>query len=430
MGSDMKRLKSIQTGPVAGTVAGIAVVLLLGGCDVTNPGPVQDQFLSDPAAHQGLVNGAGRMLVESANLVFMAGGLTSREIFPVGSTNFSIHPRIQRGELPEDLVINHWANPQEARFIAEEAIRRFNAIDGVQPQVLAQAYTFAGYANRLLGENMCNAVFDGGPSEPNAKYFERAEQHFTNAITIATGDLRMAAIAGRAQVRVWRRNWTGAESDAAQVPVAFNYSLATDSRDQAIQNILWWSNANRPYRTYSVWMTYFDGYYDETGDPRTPWGADSRFPVGEGSISGFQVPWKFGLKYVDGDATYRFASGREMQLIRAEALLQQGQWAQAMALINGIRTVRISQKTNLPLNPWVATTLNEAWAFLKRERSIELWLEGRRLGDLRRWEETATPGVLDWPDFESVAAVFSQAPRARCFPISQTEREVNPNLRG
>ncbi len=45
-------------------VAGVATVALLAGCDITNPGPVQDQFLAEPASQQGLVNGSIRRMSE------------------------------------------------------------------------------------------------------------------------------------------------------------------------------------------------------------------------------------------------------------------------------------------------------------------------------------------------------------------------------
>src|SRR5690606_37925997 len=112
----------------------------------------------------------------------------------------------------------------------------------------------------------------------------------------------------------------------------------------------------------------------------------------------------------------------------AEALLEDGQWPEALALINQVRTRNVSETTGSSLEPWDAGSLEEAWTFLKRERGIDLWLEGRRLGDLRRWEDNGTPGMLDWPDFESVSHAFAEAPRARCIPVSKTERESNPNI--
>jgi hypothetical protein len=54
---------------------------------------------------------------------------------------------------------------------------------------------------------------------------------------------------------------------------------------------------------------------------------------------------------------------------------------------------------------------------LKRERSIELWLEARRLGDLHRWKEDGSPG-----------AVEDMTGRQTCFPIGQNELDSNPNL--
>lgn len=407
---------------------GVCLPLAL-GCDVTNPGPVQDQFLDQPAAHAGLVNGAGRMLVQSANEIFSKGGVVAREIFPVGSTNWGFTPLIQGGHFRPDDVDLFWNNAQEARFIAEEAVSRFAELDNVAPEVEARASLFAGYANRVLGENMCEAVFNGGPAEPNIRYFERAEDHFTAAINATTGATQTAAYAGRAQVRVWLEDWAGATSDAQNVGDDFLFALATDSRDQEVQNRFWWYNINLPYRVFTIWNTFFEDYYAETGDPRTPWATGRGATVGEGTLTGFGVvPWIFELKYPTGDTPFPFAKGGEMRLIEAEALLVQGRWQEAMDLINEVRTSHVSDITGEPLEPWVAQSLVEAWTYLKRERSIELWLEGRRLGDLRRWEENGTPGQVDWPDFESISPIFTAAPRSDCIPISQTELDTNDNL--
>ncbi len=70
--------------------------------------------------------------------------------------------------------------------------------------------------------------------------------------------------------------------------------------------------------------------------------------------------------------------------------------------------------------------MDEAWALLKRERGIDLWLEGRRLGDLRRWQEDNTPGALD--PREVVGEASHLQVQDLCFPISKAERDRNPNL--
>ena len=52
---------------------------------------------------------------------------------------------------------------------------------------LQLAYVYAGYANRVLGENMCAGTIDGGPELPSAVYLTRAESLFTKAIGMTGG---------------------------------------------------------------------------------------------------------------------------------------------------------------------------------------------------------------------------------------------------
>ena len=90
----------------------------------------------------------------------------------------------------------------------------------------------------------------------------------------------------------------------------------------------------------------------------------------------------------------------------------------------------------MPLEPWEANSLGEAWTRLKRERAIELFLEARTLGDQRRWEENNTPGDLELPDFERISEIFSDSPRGTaingqprlCFDVPDSERERNDNI--
>src|SRR5215217_2666381 len=179
-------------------ITGLALLLVVApvACDtsVSNPGPVEDTFLNDRNAAVALVNGAGRALSQGMNWVGYTGAAVSREIHPAGSTgSFGISNRWQNGELGKDdsdLDV-HWEQAQRARWVAEEAIRRLEAA-GPPPtgslqtpaaynNALQLAYLYAGYANRLLGENMCEGVIDGSGRLPNAIYFTRAESLFTKA---------------------------------------------------------------------------------------------------------------------------------------------------------------------------------------------------------------------------------------------------------
>jgi hypothetical protein len=406
--------------------------LAVAACEVTNPGPVADEFLDLPDAHQALVNGAAARLSGALGYIGLSGGFAAREVFPTGQTNLSQSLLVQAGNLTPVDVGTHWRNAQQARWIAEDAIRRFKALPSgkVAANVFAEAYLWAGFANRTLGENMCDAVFDGGGKEPNAKYFERAEAAFTEAIARGTGDFRTAAYAGRASVRLYQKNPTGAVADAQQVPAAFVFRVGADPTHEDTRNTLAYANLNTPYRAYSGIQTWFIGYFNQTGDPRVTFTFDARYPNGVQNLPGYGlVAWWPTNKYPANNSPYRLASGREMALVRAEAALASGDVAGAMTLINGIRTAVVSTRTSRPLDPWTAANITEAWMFLKRERGIELFLEARRLGDVRRWEQNNTPGVLDWPNYEALSSLFRDNKPSRCFPIPESELNTNPNLR-
>ena len=78
--------------------------------------------------------------------------------------------------------------------------------------------------------------------------------------------------------------------------------------------------------------------------------------------------------------------------------------------------------------PWSAASLNEAWTVFKRERGIELWLEGRRMGDLRRWQATNTPGDLHPLETPGHPDSWLVANQTLCYDIPEDERLANPNV--
>jgi hypothetical protein len=156
------------------------------------------------------------------------------------------------------------------------------------------------------------------------------------------------------------------------------------------------------------------------------------------------VPCTQQLKFTSQDSPHVIADGGEMRLIEAEVLLQKGNSQAALDKINGLRTTFTSLKTNQKLAPWTAANATEVWTLLKRERGIQLWLEGRRMGDQRRWEPTLgqpkTPGNLDLPNFEDAVEAVRRLsagpeltlgtpnPRSLCYNISDTERNTNENI--
>ncbi len=424
----------------------ICSVLLLAGavsCDtkVTNPGPVQDVFLNDRSAALAMVNGAGRGLAQGINWIGYTGAAVSREVHPAGSTgSFGITQRWQIGDLTTDDsdVSVHWEQAQRARWLAEETLRRMEAA-GPPPSTataaeratfqnqLQLAFLFAGFANRLLGENMCDCVIDGSGIKPQATYFTRAESLFTKAIAVTGGTpatitaQSQAAYAGRAAARVFLNKWTEAVSDAGQVPIAFVYNMPYfNLGEDAQRNRIAYAVLNTPYRAHTNWGTWHDVYRKATNDPRVPITITAL--TGDAAIECCgRVPFWPQAKHPLSQSPIRLASGREMRLIEAEAKLRANDLAGGLASINQVRTAQ-----GVGMAAVTAANITDAWTLLKRERGIELWLEGRRLGDLRRWKAANTPGALD--PLESIGAAAHLTKQDLCFPIGRSERETNPNL--
>ena len=404
--------------------APLCVLAGLSGCalDAVNPGPIRAEALNTPSALSSLVNGTGRDLAESLNWTSYTGAAAAREIFPGGSTgSFGISVLQQNGKLVDNDGDNYWNFAQRARWTSEDAVTRIKSVLGTTSATsatLAQALVWAGFSNRHLGENFCEGVINGGAPGPHTVYFERAEASFTEAIAVATAannaNLVSAATAGRASVRLLRNNTAGAATDAAAVSSTFAYRMPYYQNELDQYNRIFWASANQPYRAHTVWNTYIETYRRATRDPRVPFDSSLTILVGDAAVGALgRVRWYFQTKYPTLASPINLATGWEMRLIEAEVKLVAGDVAGALTLING-------RRTSLSLAPVTAANATEAWAALKRERGIELWLEGRRLGDLRRWATLSRPGALD-PKEEIPG-------RDLCFATPLSEKQTNLNF--
>jgi starch-binding outer membrane protein, SusD/RagB family len=425
------RLRGAAFGAVA------AGVLALAACDlgVTNPALIEEDDLLVPGAVPAIVNGARyswglATTIQGAGGVYSVSAILTDELTHVGSW---VPPReisdgIGGNESPENQ--SHWGFSSRARWQAEDAIQKITPLvaNPNANEWVAMAMLYAGFSNRLLGDMFCEAVIDGGPLLPHTAFHERGEGHFTDAIQVAGAagrtDLLNAAYAGRAQVRIMLGDWTGAVSDAGQVPTGFVFAQPHSDNTGAESNGVYeWAALESGQ--YSVWATPFaewgqdvSGTLDTEGDPRAPflW----RDAMGGGSPD---RPFWYIEKYTSRNDEIAIAKGTEMRLIEAEALLRGGNFQDAVEMINEVRE-------HHGLDDASAASVDEAWELLMKERGLELWLEGRRLPDLRRWAAnadtrariTTTAVRLN----EVVRPVYEASPF--CLRISTNEIFSNPNL--
>lgn len=456
----MEFMNKTKQGRVGGAL--LLTTFLLVGCEVTNPGPIQDEFLAEEAAQPGLINGAKRDIADLYGSVALDMGYMAREIFPGGQTgawgtNVSIHAgHIQQGE-----DRGNFSDLHEARFITETAIKRFTEASA-STEILRQAYLWNGFAYRLLGEWFCDTVLpstDPANTDPPAwmpntvnPYFERAVASFTEALSRSdAGAERYAALAGRAQANLWLGNWAEAYADAAAIDDdEFELVIEQDDSETALYNYIYEGNSGT-FRSYSTRFTWFEEHYEDTGDSRTPSEESTSFPFGVGSLSGYgQVPYRPQLKYTSRTDPFQLADYWEAKLIEAEAILRGaggGDFNDAVELINEVRT-----RTGVALPAVTAANAQEAWAALITERRIELWLEARNAPDERRWTKTPpysganVQALANIPDWENPAngtqpdgpytvhfvnnprGLEGRGPAELCYDIPDSERERNPNV--
>jgi hypothetical protein len=297
-----------------------------------------------------------------------------------------------------------------ARWAADNALRNLQGWTDAQvpnrATLIATAAMYSGFSYAMLGMSMCSAAVDSGPEMTSQQLFAAAEQRFTTAIETGTQAgataIVQAALVGRARVRLYQGNNTGAVADARLVPANFVFN-ATASQDN---NRRW----NRIFASNTL-----NGFYTvepqsrglTTGgvvDPRTV----SR-NSGQNAADGTQL-W-VQQKYTTYGSPMPMARGAEAQLIIAE--VEGGQ--SAVGIINSLRD-RVGLPRFASTDP--AAIRNEVIA----ERRRELWLEGQRFYDINRFQLPLTPA----PGTPFVRG--GTYGNTRCLPLPDVERFNNPNI--
>jgi hypothetical protein len=397
----------------------VGSVVLLASCgdilDVENPGSIADEDLSLPVAMPGLVTGMSFDLSRAVDAVLQNSNIMADDLYHGGS--YGPQGLFNRGIIDKEDVNGMWGSMHRARWVAESGIERMKTVMGEDYDTSplgARANLYAGFANRWLGEHVCEAVIDGGPREDFTVHFERAEEYFTEALRVAAGiddddvrdSLTFAAYGGRASARAWLGNWTEAVADAANVPEDYLFvALFSTNTPDENNDLVFETDTRLEYTVFNTqWAQVFN-------DPRVPW--DTLYTEDGDEVESGQdgsTPFFQQKKYVGLGADVPLTKGTEMLMLRAEERLRAGDVTGAMGFVN-------QQRALFSLPALTATTAAEAWPILKKERAAVLWMEGRRLWDLRRWNAEAPPIKDTFLD-----------DRDKCIPVSENEEQSNPNV--
>lgn len=372
----------------------VGLVALLSACDlfdVVNPGPIVDDALNEEAAGKTVLIGVVADVEVALDNLAWLGGPASTDLDADAT-----QPWLQDAGEGRLTVVNaetSWNPIQLARWGAAAGIARLTETqpDAGTNQYLTAAYMWAGWANRVAGDNVCIAVFGGedrdgdGMSDPGevmdvSAHHTRAIERFETAMSRAGGgdSIAVASAAGMAQAHLLLGNYSQAQSLASQIPDDFVWrARRSNNTGREINSVYQFTHEGT--KQITVWGMYNDSIGADT-DPRVPW-RDMNQTSGGGV-----KPFYRQLKYTDRGDDYALAKGHEMRLIEAEAMLRAGDRQGAVDRINYVR-----ERVGVP--PVMASTDAEAWLALDRERNFELWLEGRRLQDNARF---SAEGLSSW----------------------------------
>jgi starch-binding outer membrane protein, SusD/RagB family len=334
-----------------------------------------------------------------------------------------------------------------ARFMADSVASRYRTLlgDTVSRDLrYAKTIAYAGYTYTLLGENICETRIDaaGAPLQPD-ELFTRAVTRFdaaiaaaavarSNAANIASVAARDRLIAGSdsvanlARVGAARASLNRGDA-AAAIAYASAVTPAYDAAD-AFRYDTHYIQGNSSAETRRTgnpfwefisaggsWVSISGTGYDELGDPRIPHGTD---PVGTADGTQRWVPRSpRSFSTHDGSpegalfvstSSMRLASAMEARYILAEA---QGNTAPNVLFLNAQRAIG-----NQPA--LVAPTDAQYMAALREQRAREFFIDGHRLGDLRRYE--AVYSVDLWPTGPMYGGTTTYGDQ-KCWPTPISE---------
>jgi hypothetical protein len=444
-------------------VVTLGSVALLGGtaaCNdylkVTNPNSVSVSKLGDSTDATLIVNGAiGEFQTMWANTA-LYGALFTDEIANQ-HVNTSYIQMDQRQVTPGlDLVSLAYSPIQRARFDGDTVANRLVGYEGAARAAtdvrVARMLAFSAYSYIMLGETFCSAPVYGSRAYSPAELFAQAEPKLDSALAIAKAasaagvnkasadSITNLALVGRARVALDLGDWQNAITYASQVAPGFDFRVYYSEGIPPTPGLPvnpFWNATGSPQPTtaangtsvsngytYASGALYFgvDTTFQNLNDPRVPMTTTRVKAMNGNMVLVPSKPRSFG-GYVAPDASHpagqpmtpgasmRVASYVEAQYIIAEA--HQGD-AVTLAFVN-------QQRAANGLPPSTATTPDAVLADLRDQRRREFYLDGHRLGDLRRY-------ITQYhADYFPTGTNYGTA---TCFPLPLSETNSNPNANG
>lgn len=364
----------------------LVAALGLGACESSSPvealpGGVPEGFPDAAAAQAAVDAAADRFGCAWSNLVYHTAHLSGEllgagrdpEEFPLQTRAVFAHHQAY-ATAGCDGRNGLYAPLSVARSAAEEALSELDATPPSmlpdRERLLGRAALYSGFLHAGFGEAFCEVRFEGGSPMTPSQLLEMAEDRFTIAYTRArqAGDdeTMFAALLGRARVRLTLGKRQEAANDARRLPRDLVVYVGRSDGPGEGQNDVFM--ANNVAGVATVDPNFWDLEWEGVPDPRVPV-RDAGEPADDGV-----TPLHLQEKYSWEGAGIPLATWEEAQLIVAE--VEGGPVAREII-------DELHYRAGIPL--FQGTDEEEVQAQVREERRRELFLEGRRLADLRRF---------------------------------------------
>lgn len=309
------------------------------------------------------------------------------------ASTFTTHHEIDRRriDLTNGTLLGGFRYLQRARNLAETASALFEASPRAGSPDHALVINLAGFTYILFAENYCSGVpfsqqpFTGeavfGEQQSTEQILNLAIARFDEALGVAgtanDAQQRDLALLGKARALLDLGRFAEAGQAAAQVPSDFLFNVEYGERETSQNNAVYFFN-KQAQRVSAASGEGINGLrFFNRGNTNVQ--IDPRVPVDSlGFGSGRELPLYEQLAYPSRGAPIPLASGIEANLIEAEALLDKGQSAAYLPILNTLRAEAGLAALTDPGTP--AGRVDQ----LFQERAFWLWLTSHRLGDMRR----------------------------------------------
>lgn len=431
----------------------------LTGCEdwltVTNPGAIENPALEDPEYIALMVDGVVGDFQAAYAWTAMFSAVFTDELR--NHHSYFENPQFDRRDVTD---INGTYNAaiynglHRARFLADSVTTRLQVLlaDSASRDLrVARVQAYAGYTYTLFGEQFCETPLNLSAPVPSAELLATAAQRYEEAIAVGTAShahwaavtpvtavtQRSAAVAdsivnfarvGAARAHLNLGNTAEAIAHASAVTPAY---ASIDSEGFEYYAYYMDAAANRrrtanPYWEFvsagGAWFSLSGTPFQDLNDPRVPHDTIPRGTASEGLQFLPESPSSFSTHdgtvtgaAFEATSTIRIASALEARYIIGEA---EG--------LNGANVDFVNERRSIGGQASIAgPTEAEYMAALRDQRRRDFYLDGHRMGDLRRYNSLY--GVDEWPTGPFYGSATVEFGTQECWPVPLAEKDGNPN---